>query len=318
MEKTLDIAYDLFKVDLLWFEKYSTENPDLEELGRAPEDEPDDPENPMFVLNCEYDFDMNEKGEREFYMDTLVKLPLFAIMKIRVRYKIEATGDLEWEDLFTTERLKVLVENSMQNGFYHFRDQCAKNGIILPQAILENTPDLPSFQIDLVIENLIEDYFQYRQPFLKANAEYLRIPAVTLPPITNWQITLNLTLLVMDEVLFNNRHFNRINNRQNFFDIVPEHYFYSLRNKCVELKNKEVTLNQVEIHYFLIAQDCALQMAMGEKGDVLNEVMVSHGFVESVQKIWYIGASKLIELCRGSVKESIASGEKFDWSRMIY
>ena len=121
----------------------------------------------------------------------------------------------------------------------------------------------------------------------------------------------------MEEVLFSNLHFNRRKNREKFFEVVPESFFYSLRNKCIQLNEQEITFNQVEVHYWLIAQDCALQMAMSEKADVLTPIMVSRGFTDEIQKIWYTGAGKLVESCRGTVQDSIESKEKFDWYKIL-
>jgi hypothetical protein len=317
MEKTLDIAFDLLKIDILWFEKFSSNNPDVEDFVGMHADELEDPNNPMFVLTCAYDFDISHDQGRKFYVDTYAKLPHYAILKIRVHYGMEEIEDFEWDDLFTPGRLGVLVENAIQNGLYHYVIQCKANGVTLPSGILEHEPEIPRQEIDNLTTNLIDDYFSHRKPFLQANAGGFEMHAITLPPVQNWIVTINLTLMIMEEVLFNNLHFNRRDNREKFFTIVPEPFFYSMRNKCLGLNKQEITLNQVEMHYLLIAQDCALQMAMGEKADFLNEVMVSRGFIKDVQKIWHTGAGKLVELCRGTVKESIESKEKFDWYKML-
>ena len=317
MDKTLDITFDLFKVDILWFEKFSPENPDVEDFIGMFVDEPEDTDNPMFVVSCAYDFDVCDDTIRKFYVDAYTKLPHYATLKIRAHYYMEEIADFEWDDLFTPGRLRVLVENAIQNGLYHFIKQCAARGVKLPSEIVEHEPEIPANEIDKLTANLIDDYFDHRKPFLEANAESIAMHAITLPLSQNWKVTLNLTLMIMEEVLFHNLHFDRRNNRAKFFDIVPESFFFSLRDKCIGLNKLEVTLNQLEIHYFLIAQDCALQMAMGEKEEFLNEVMVSRGFVADVQKIWFTGAAKLVELCRGTVKDSIESKEKFDWYKML-
>jgi hypothetical protein len=317
MEKTLDITFDLFKIDILWFEKFSHENPDVEDFVGKYVDEPEDSDIPMFMVTCAYDFSRSDKQIWEFYVDAYAKLPQYAILKIRAHYHMEEIADFEWDDLFTPGRLRVLVENAIQNGLYHFIKQCTARGVKLPSEIVEHEPEIPADEIDKLTANLIDDYFDHRKPFMEANAEAIAMHAITLPPSQNWTVTINLTLMIMEEVLFHNLHFNRRLNREKFFDIVPESFFYSLRNRCIALNQQEITLNQLDIHYFLIAQDCALQMAMGEKGDFLNEVMVSRGFVGDVQKIWYTGAAKLVELCRGTVQDSIESKEKFDWYKML-
>jgi|GEM_PF-777217 hypothetical protein len=317
MEKTVDIVIDLFKVDILWFEKFSPENPDVEDFVGIAEDKPGDPDIPMFVLSCAYDFDINSDGVREVYIDVHTKLPHYANMKSRVYYRLEKSMDFEWDNLFTSERLRILLENAIQNGLYHFVKQCTSNRVTLPPGMLEHQPEIPPHEIDNMAANLINDYFSHRKPYLESNAEVINMHAITLSPSQNWIITLHLTLLVMEEVLFNNLHFNRRRNREKFFEIVPEHFFYSLRSKCIQLNTQEITFNQVEIHYWLIAQDCALQMALGEKADALAPIIVSRGFTNEIQKIWHTGASKLVESCRGTVEDSIASKEKFDWYKIL-
>lgn len=318
MNSTATIKIELAKVDLLWFEIYTDENPDSESfLGKLPDDEPDDPCNPMFVLTCGYDFAFGSEQVRELYLDPFVKLPDYATMKFRFHYRAEEVENMEWDDLFVTDRLKVLVENAFESGLQQFRSVCEAKGVKLPLVMLNHKPDLPTFEIDKMTEHLIEDYFTLRKPFMQKNAEYFNSHAITIPSRQNWVITMHLTMLIMEEVLFHNLHFDRKNNRESFFDVVPEALFFTLRNKCIQLAQHELVLNQMELHYFLIAQDCALQMAMGENGDALQPLMVSRGFTEEVQKIWCKGASGLVENCRGGVEASIASGEKFDWCKIL-
>jgi len=317
MDITEEIRFTLYKVDILWFEAYSAENPDVEDFVGMPEDEPEDPDNPMFVITCGYDFDINRDGVREVYLDSFTKLPHYATLKVRSLYQIDKTIDCEWDDVFVPERLRLLVENAIQNGFHNFVKQCKGAGVTLPQGILEHQPEIPPQEMDNLAANLINDYFDYRKPFMERNAETINMHAITFPPGQNWVITLHLTLLVMEEVLFHNLHFNRRKNREKFFEVVPESSFYSLRNKCILLNKEEITFNQLEVHYWLIAQDCALQMAMGEKAGALIPIMVSRGFTDEIQKIWYTGAAKIVELCRGTVKESIESKEKFDWYKIM-
>lgn len=320
MDRTEEMRFGLYKVDLLWFEKYSAENPDVEEfLGMPPEElaEPDSPENPMFVMTCGYDYGVNSDGVKEVYMDSFTKLPHYGALKLRSYYEIENKTDFEWDDVFLPERFRVIVENATQNGLKNFVTQCEAQGVKLSPEMLAHQPDTPREQIDALTANLINDYFDYRKPFMEGNAEAINMHALTIPPNQNWTITLHLTLLVMEEVLFNNLHFNRRKNREKFFEVVPESSFYSLRNKCILLNKQEITFNQLEIHYWLIAQDCALQMAMGEKGDALTPIMVSRGFTAEIQKIWHTGAGKIVEMCRGTVEVSIASKEKFDWYKIL-
>jgi len=317
MEKTLNISFELFKVDILWFEKFSPDNPDLENFVGKFADEPEDPGMPMFVLTCDYDFDIDRDQIRIFYLDTYAKLPHYASLKIRTHYRLEEIEDFEWDDLFVPVRLRVLVVNAIQNGLYHFVKHCKANGVTLPAGILEHEPEIPPHEIDHLTDHLIDDYFDHRKPFIESNAGAIAMHAITIPPNQNWIITLHLTLLVMEEVLFYNLHFNRRKNREKFFEVVPEPFFYSLRNKCIQLNEQEITFNQVEVHYWMIAQDCALQMAMGDKADVLTPVILSRGFTDEIQKIWYTGAAKIVESCRGTVQDSIECKEKFDWYKIL-
>jgi hypothetical protein len=315
----MEIKFNLFKVDILWFEKYTSENPDTEFFAGIPVDEPEDSFNPMFTLTCLYDFDMNREGVREFYIDVFTKLPHYAVQMVRTSYtaKAEEAEELEWDDIFTHDILRMLVEKAIEVGFYHFLKLCKNEKIDLPPEMLEHMPEIPPEQIDLITDNLIDDYFSHRKPYLTANAESFNALGVKFAASNQAYAAANLSFLILDEVLFSNLHFSRLKNRKAFFAVIPEAPFYTLRYKCLMADKYEVTLNQVELHYFLICQDCAIQMTMGDKADILNESMVSRGFTGDVQQKWYEAAASLVNDCRGSVTASIESGEKFDWHKML-
>ncbi|WP_243346052.1 hypothetical protein [Parabacteroides sp. FAFU027] len=309
-----EIEVVLFEKNILWYEIYSAECPDTEIDLETMEDQ--DSENPMMKLGSMYDYAILEDNSREFYTDIIVKLPHTAAMMMRSQYSIKADG-FEWEYLFYPERLKPIVYDALMNSMIEFRAFCADKGVKLPAEMLAQEPELTDEMVDGVCYNFVEDYNSYRKIYDAANADAQKEIELNCPRSNGAIVTLNLTFLVMEQILFYNRRFNRAHNREAFFNVVPEMKFNTLRMKCIQIGQHPVALTVEDIHYFLICMDCALQMILGDKADYLTPVLQQRGVTEEVQQMWFKNASQLLNACRKSVEDSTRKGEKFDWSGMI-
>lgn len=310
------IEIELFEKDTLWFEKYSPENLDTEidhEMDDA--DTPDDA--PMLKVGSLFDYATLPDKRWEFYSDISVKLPHLAAVMIRSQYKLYSEN-FEWDHLFIVENVKVIVSDAITNALIEFKRICIENSVALSPEMIEKDPEVPDQMIDMVCENIVQQYFENNKPFDMANGVALTQVEIKCPSSQSVSITLNLTFLVMEQILFNNLGFNRRHNREVFFEVVPEMKFYSLRMKCIQIDKHEVEFTPVDLHYFLICMDCALQMILGDKADLLIPVLEERGATDEVQKIWFKSASDLLNVCRESVEDSIARKEKYDWSKMIW
>jgi hypothetical protein len=309
-----EIDVVLFEKNILWYEIYSTENPDTEIDLETMEDM--DSENPMMKLGCLFDYAILEDNSREFYTDILVKLPHTAAIMMRSHYSIKAEG-FEWEYLFYPDKLKPIVSDALMNSMIEFRAFCADKGVKLPSEMLAKEPELTDEMVNGVCYNFVEDYNSYRKIYDAANAGAQKEIELNCPRSNGAIVTLNLTFLVMEQILFNNRRFNREYNREEFFKKVPEMKFYTLRMKCIRIGQHPVALTVEDVHYFLICMDCALQMILGDKADYLTPVLKERGVTDEVLQMWFKNASQLLNACRKSVEESIQRNEKFDWSDII-
>lgn len=316
--ETTELFFQMTKVDLLWHELYTSDYPDINNpegifIGETEED----PENPEYILNCQSAFDFSADLLAEFYIDTFIKLPDYVSFQFRATFQTEDGSAFRPDSIFVAENLEELLRNALLNALDNFRSLCEQLNVILPKEMLEHEPELPEEQLQFITSDMITDYQQRIKPFIVDNSATLSQHALTVSPVQNWAITFLLPFLVMDEILFNDPRFNRRKNRDEFFQKVESAVYFSLRNKCITIKESELTLNQWEMHYFLIIQDCALQMAMGDKGEFLNETMLKTGFTQAAQNMWYTGAGKIVEMCRGSVQVCIESNEKFDWYKLM-
>lgn len=309
------IKIELFEKNTLWFEKYSPENMDTEIDLEMIEDEGPDAV-PMMKVGNLFDYATVSDGHWEFYSDISVKLPHLAAVMIRSQYKIYSE-DFRWDDFFSVENVKPVLTNAINNALYEFRHICIKNSVALTSEMMAEDPVVPDEAIHKVCEHVVYEYVTHRKIFDTANSEALREIELRCPSTWPVDITLNLTFLVMEQILFNHRGFNRHHNREVFFSIVPEMKFYSLRMKSIQIGQHNVDFTVMDVHYFLICMDCALQMVLGDKADLLLPVLEERGATDEVQKMWFKSATDLVNACRESVEDSIERNEKFDWSKMI-
>ncbi|HJV77645.1 MAG TPA: hypothetical protein VJ602_04620 [Paludibacter sp.] len=311
------IEVKLFEKDTLWFEKYSPDNLDTEIDHELNEDDAPEDVALMMKVGSLFDYATLPDNQWEFYSDISVKLPHLAAVMIRSQYKLYSE-DFEWDRLFVVENIKPIVSNAIMNALIEFRRICIENSVALTPEMQKKDPEIPDQMIDMVCENMVNQYFTCNKPFDIANGLAVTEVELQCPSSHSVNVTLNLTFLVMEEILFNNRGFNRRHNREVFFEIVPEMKFYSLRMKCVQIGKHAVDLTPVDVHFFLICMDCALQMILGDKADLLTPVLEERGATDEVQKVWFKSASDLLNVCRESVADSIARKEKYDWSKMIW
>lgn len=310
------IEIELFEKDTLWFEKYSSENLDTEIDHEM--DEEDTPDNaPMLKVGSLFDYATLPDKHWEFYSDISVKLPHLAAVMIRSQYKLRCEN-FEWDHLFVVENVKPIVSNAIMNALIEFKRICLENSVALTPEMIKKEPEVPDHMIDLVCENMVHQYLNNNKPFDIANGLALTEVELRCPSSQSVSITLNLTFLVMEQILFNNRGFNRKHNREVFFAVVPEMKFYSLRMKCIQIGKHDVEMTPIDVHFFLICMDCALQMILGDKADLLIPVLEERGATDEVQKVWFKSASDLLAVCRESVEDSIERKEKFDWSKKIW
>ena len=309
------IKVELIEKNTLWFEKYSPENLDTEIDFEMMEEESLEAVPIMKVGNL-FDYATLPEHQWEFYSDISVKLPHLAAVMIRSQYKIYSE-DFEWDHFFVVENVKPILTNAINNALFEFRHICLQNSVALTPEMSREDPIVPDETIEKVCENMVDQYLTLRKPFDMANSEALTEIELKCPSLGPAEVTLNLTFLVMEQILFNNRRFNRIHNREVFFGIVPEMKFYSLRMKSVQIGEHNVDLTVMDVHYFLICMDCALQMVLGDKADLLIPILEERGATDEVQKMWFKSATDLIHACRESVEDSIERKEKFDWIKMI-
>jgi len=310
------IKIELFEKNTLWFEKFTPENLDTEIDIEINENGENVDVDTQFKICCLFDYATLPDKRWEFYCDVFVKLPHVAVLMIRSQYKVDSV-DFKWDNLFVVENMKLIMTNSIYNALFEFKDICLENSIALAPEIIEKEPEVPIELIDLVCENVVDEYLTHRKPNDIVNNLALKEIELRCPMSEPVNITLNLTFLVMEQVLFNNRSFNRKQNQDIFFKIVPEVKFYTLRMKCIQIGQHEVELTVMDLHFLLICMDCAIQMVLGDKGDFLIPVLEERGVTNEIQTVWFKSATELLHATRISVADSLDRNEKFEWSKMI-
>lgn len=310
------INAELFEKNILWFEKYSAENIDTEiDLNMNIIDDVSE-STPLLRISNLFDYAILPDNKWEFYSDIAVKFPHVASVMVRSQYHI-ISDNFKWDILFDLEKLRAIIYNSITNALLEFRLICKKFDVELTDEMKDKDPEITDEMIIGVCENIIHEYNTLRKPYDLANENEITVIELICPSSSSISITLNLTFLVMEQILFNNLGFNRAQNRDAFFAIVPEMKFYTLRMKCIQIGKHEVKMTSEDVHYFLICMDCALQTLLGENGDLLTPVLESKNITVDVQNTWFKSAAELMKVCRQSVEDSIQRNEKFDWGTLI-
>ena len=307
----------LFEKNTLWFEKYSSQNLDTEIDFEMNEDVDSNGDVPLMKVSSLFDYAILPDDKWEFYSDISVKLPHLAAVMIRSQYSVHSE-DFEWDHLFIVENVKPIITNSINNALLEFRNICIENLVNLTPEMKEKDPEVTEEMIEMVCNNMVEQYFTIRKPNDIENGEAFTEIELKCPKAGFTDVTLNLTFLIMEQILFNNIGFNRRHNREVFFRIVPEMKFYSLRMKCIQIGEHDVDLTIMDVHLFLICMDCALQMILGDKADSLIPVLEQRGVTNETQMLWFKSATDLVNACRDSVQDSIERKEKYEWNKLIW
>jgi hypothetical protein len=304
----------LFELNILWSEIYTTNNPDLEnDLLKSDEVIGDGLD---MVLVHNFDYEALPDNRWEFYSDMTMRLPDVASITIRSQFQILAE-DFDWDLFFNEEILNPLIEAALNATTDSFKYFCQENNLILPGDMSKEGYKVGEEMVKRLCKDLVTQYFNHRKFYDIDNEININKIALICPMGTTMNISLNLTFLVMDEILFNNKNFNRKQNRDVFFEYVPEMKYNSLRMKCIQIGKHDVTLTGADEFFFMKCITCAVQMLVGDKSDFLIPVLEERNVTREVQGIFFKSASKLVDLYNSLPEEKGFNEEKFEWNKMI-
>jgi hypothetical protein len=280
---------------ILWSEIFSLQNPDTNN-GILDNYDQEKGGNVVSVVS-NYDFENTDDRNYWFYNDITFAVPNKASLTLRSTYLIEVEK-FQWEQLFTVENILPILKVSVENTIIELIELCKINSIDQTEMLNLDSLMPEHDQLLLMSQDMVNDYSTERVMFTKNNAEALNTLVLKCPMKSQLDLTFNYTFLILDEILFNNLHFKRSMNRETFFKVVPEMKYNSLKLKCLQIREREVALNDMDFFFLIKCMDCAVQLLLGNNADYLIPISEERGVTAEVRSFYFKSVTELFEVNR--------------------
>jgi len=290
-----DIELELLEVFFMWTEVYSPQNPDFEKTHDFNASDSDIAYDSM-QINNNFDYEISPNKEWHFYHYLGMRLPHLARVMVRMDYLI--TGEEpSWSTLFDYNNIQAVVALSIDRTLEAFKEFCKLNNVDLsPQFKIE--PDVLKEMEATLSQGMVDTYINHRRCHDIECFEAENTIALQCPQSDKIRITLLVSFMVIDEILFNNIGFKRIHNRDVFYEKVPECRYYTLKMKCLQISNHPVDLTSLDVQLFLVIVDCSIQMLLGDKSDFLLPALEKRGVTDEVRSLFFKSTTELFTIYR--------------------
>jgi len=300
-----EIEGKVVQENFLWFEAFHPDHPEVINGNY-------DSDNPTLLFISSFDYEKRPLDKWRVYIDIGIKLMPIAKIKVRLAFEFKRKG-ISWDDIFDIEVIRNMVDLTMQQCIITFNENCKESAIKLPF-------EIPcSEEVVLQISNtLIAQYFDIRMPQDIANAYLLSKTGLECKPEIDSVILLKCTFMVLDELFYNSKQFDRKHNLEVFSDYVPEPKYFTIKMNCGEIDEHPVKLNYLDTILFYICVDCALQMLVGDKSDLLIAALEKNGLTKELRKAFLKHGTTFFEQYQTKVRmpgvRIINLEEKHDWN----
>jgi hypothetical protein len=304
----ITLGWQVIQQNFLWFEV-------LDELHPLVTVSETDSDEVTYAISSNYDYEKLPGNIYRIYIDIGLKVIPFAAILTRTSFEY-SNDTFGWDGFFTESDLQPLVKTAFETCLIIFREQCeAKN--------VDFDWELPGIdaKAKTITGQFIEIYRKQRRDYDIENKKMMEKIGLTLTPGLNTRICTSMTFMIIDEVLYYNRQFNRLQNRINFGEVIPEPLYFTLKLKCIEIKSKDVQLSVFHTLFFLICLDCALQLFLGDHETELISWLGERGLNEETRKIFISEGAKWFNILKEEFEKinlNISDAElKKDWNRLI-
>lgn len=296
----------------LWYEVYTSANPDFRSSDERIKEEETPGEGEVVAIANNYDYAELPGNKWQVYYYITIYLPNVISYSTVITYEFEMEG-FEWEDFFDAKVVRSSLVLAIQTALRYLQARAKMDELsINNEIILEGYMPADSL-IDRMCQDMEDNYFNVLRPFDLENYRELRRIELSRKYGQGSYTILKLTFAVLAEILFDNESFNRKHNRKMFFKHVPEMKFYSLWLKCNEMASRDIELNGVETSYFLTCVECAPQVVLGEKGDRLIPLLDERKFTKEVRNVWFKVSEQLLD----RFPKEADDPEDVDWYALI-
>jgi hypothetical protein len=304
----ISLQWKAVRLDTLYFVKYDQFDPEVINRSLKP--------GHLYVEPFgNYDFELSAENKPRIYIDIIFKvIPLAAIMT-RICFENE-NHNYEWDFYFRTEVLEPCVKIAVDECINTFKKKCSVNKVKLDRDI----PAGPG-TVQKITQGLIDRYQKHDKKNYILNQQVINTWGFKFIKDFRTQIILKVPFMIIDEVLYFNKNFNRKENLKQFKDCVPEPKYHTVKMKCMEIDHNEVTLSWYHTIFFLNCLDCALQLMLGDHEQKLLASLGPKGLTIQNRDLFVREGAKIfdsyIEEFKKTGKIIIDIDKKYDWNRLI-
>jgi hypothetical protein len=193
--------------------------------------------------------------------------------EIMCRHRFIYQGDnITFDDIFQVDVLYHNVRLGLMFTFFELEKKCNAIGIpfrFKTADFMEMDVDRPENIIKLT-EGIIGSYHQFERQYYYNNLQVRSIHALAIKSDLAGYWLIYGTFTILDYLLFKKSGFNLARNRESFDQYIPLRILLTVRDKCFQIKDKNLHLTIFEAFILLKCINCALQVLVGsDKADLL-------------------------------------------------
>jgi hypothetical protein len=294
--------------NFMWFEVFNPLHPEILAGGY-------DISETKASFSWNFDYESLPFGMKRFYADIGLKVLPHAAILTRTGFEIDSP-DYLWDDLFTKEMIKPMIEVAVKQCLNAFREQCVANKVDFNGEVL-----IDEKTIDGLTHSIVSSYFSFRRNNDAANKVLLHASGMKITTGRNTRLCLRTTFMVIDEVLYFDPQFDRAHNLKQFIKVIPEPVYFTVKMKCLDIKTQTVALSLYHTIFFLICLDCALQLVLGDHEQELVKRLESRGMNDINRQSFIKEGAKLLDMYRQNLIKSGSSitnlEVRYDWNSLI-
>ena len=184
----------------------------------------------------------------------------------------------------------------------------------------ENFDDMPQDFLDDYVKSLPPAQFRTE---IKGDGDISQAykPYYTFKQDFSYSLLIKGTILVMDEIFFNNPSFNRKQNQLRLEQIIPPNFYLTFRNELNKLDKGEVALNFKKFVYLIVAIECVCHILTTDHLDYMEARLDSMKFGKEYRDEYIRIAEPFARDSKANIKKggmTVGNWEdKYDWDKLI-
>lgn len=302
------VNIQLVRSNYLWFEAYYPNHPEVIKSDY-------DGVNPMMDFCGNFDYESLPTDIRHVYIDIEMKMMPKGGVMVRSDFEFE-TKEFSCDDIFTVGFIHPMVSLSILECITAFEEQCEQFQITIPYKI-----PLSDEVASSICDEIVANYVNYRKPHDIENAYLMSTVGIECKQCNATFVIIQGTFLIIDEMIYNNPQFDRKHNLEVLINSVPEQKYITIRMNCMKIVKHPIKLSLYDSILFYTCVDCALQMLLGDKSDLLINSLEANGMTKPVRDAFFKYGTDFFNRLRETAfnsDESITNlDEKQDWNKLL-